>query len=81
MTEQLGVIKEVGVGLYDRNEPILWFTVYVGDASASLQWFEWEKAGKIIKDYNVRDVKSMNGRTCWVEVDKGIMTYLRASKI
>jgi len=76
----LGVISEVGFGLRDVGQPVLWFTVHTDENWASLQVFTVGEAVQIIKDYGVRDVRDLDGKPVWVRKDGPIMTFERAWK-
>lgn len=79
--EQLGVITNVGYGMYDRNEPCLWFDVYIEEGRGSLQILNVGAATDLIKDARLYDVHRLEGMPCWVEVDGGEMRFLRIAKI
>lgn len=81
MTEQLAIIKDVGIGMRDVGRPVLWWTVYVGDNAGALHVFDWEEANAIITAYGVENVQDLNGKPCWVEVDSNKITFKRACKI
>jgi hypothetical protein len=74
----LGIISEVGFGLRDLNEPVLWWTVHTDEHWAALQVFHIDQAAQIIKDYGVRDVRDLDGKPVWVEKDAGLVKFARA---
>lgn len=66
--EQVAIIRDVHIGCYDPGEPVLWFTTHVSESSASLQIIAWVEAYNVLKQ--VRDIRDLEGRPCWVEVDE-----------
>ena len=50
MTEEvMAIIKEVGIGMRDVNEPILWWTANTGNKGCSLQIFDCVTLGDLIQ--------------------------------
>ncbi len=81
MAETLAIMRDVGLGLRDRNHPMMWFTVYESEGVASLQCISWEETEKLITDGKVTDTKSLEGHACWVESSEGLCRFLRLAKI
>lgn len=79
--EQLAIIKGVRCGVGDRGRAWLSFSTYVSDCSAALQIVEWDAAKQVLEDADVQDVHQLNGKPCWVEVDRGMIVFLRMAKI
>jgi hypothetical protein len=79
--KQLAIMKQVGIGMRDMHEPGLWFTAYTDEHSASLQVLSWGDAKILIEDTGVYDVKSLEGRPCWVEEQAGFVRYVGAWKL
>lgn len=75
--EKMGIIKDVGIGLRDASVPILWFTVYTSEVSASLQVFNWKEAEDLIKQAGVYRVEQMNGMPCLVEENGILVKFIR----
>ena len=80
MTEQVAIIRDVGYGLRDVGRPCLWFTTYVSESGAALQVLLGEDAAAVLKDAGVYDVKELEGKPCYVEVDGGLITFKRVWK-
>ena len=76
MSEQMAIIKGVGIGIRDVGRPVLWFEVNSMDGGGALQVFGWEEAAEIIKAYGIYEVHSLNGKPCRVEVGDGMMRYI-----
>ena len=72
---QMAIIQGVGVGLRDTNQPILWWSVHTGNNGSALLIFDWATAADIIRDYDVREIHSLNGKPCWVEVSNNTIVY------
>lgn len=72
---QLGIIKNVNVGLRDVGSPILWFDTYTEENTAALQIFSWDEAYNIIKRAGVYGLKELEGRPCWLDVDGNKITF------
>ena len=79
--EQLAIMKDVGYGLRDIGRPCLFFAAYISEGLCSLQVLLGDAADKVIKDAKGYDVKSLEGKPCWVEVDGNITTFIRVAKI
>ena len=77
-TEHMAIIQGVGVGLRDTNTPIMWWTIHTDSVGSALNIFDWLTAFDIIKAYGVREVHSLNGKPCWVEVEGNNMRFKRA---
>lgn len=75
MTEQMAVIRNVHIGGGDRGIPCLWFDTYISESSAALQVIPWDQAFEILK--STYDVKELDGRPCYVEVDGNMIRFLR----
>jgi hypothetical protein len=67
--EMVGIIRNVGIGMRDCHAPVLWFDVYISEHSAALQVFSWGEASRIITESQVYDVKTLEGKPCWVSVE------------
>jgi len=67
--KQLAIIKNVGFGCRDTNRPILFFNTYIEEGMGALQILEVPQAMEIIKQYQVFDVKDLEGKACWVDVE------------
>ena len=78
LTEEMAIIKDVGVGMRDNRQPCLWFNVKTLDGLEALQIFRWDSASQVILDYGVYDVKSLSGMPCAVVRQGGMMRYSRA---
>jgi len=77
MDEQLAIIRNVGIGMRDCSKPVLWFTAYTDEHSASLQVFDWDTAREIIEAAGVYDAHKLEGWPCWVEVKDAFVTFKR----
>ena len=73
----LAIISEVGFGMRDLSEPVLWWTVHTDESWAALHVFPVAQAVEIIKAYGVRDVKDLDGRPVWVRRGDGRITFDR----
>jgi len=76
MEKVMGIIKDAGYGCRDIGHPILFFTVYVREALASLQTMSGKQADDFIVAYGVYDVHDLNGKPVWVEDDGQTMRNL-----
>ncbi len=76
MDEQMAIINEVGIGIRDVGEPVLWFSVNLLGGRGALQVFDWRQAAEIIKAYSLYEVHSLSGKPCRVEVGDGMMKYI-----
>lgn len=72
--KKMAIMKNVGFGLYDRNEPFLYFTAMNGCIGA-LQCIFYPDYVDVFKAYSARDVKDLEGKSCWVEKGDGMMVY------
>ena len=79
--EKLAIIKNVNIGVDDYGEPALWFDTYTSSCTAALQVFNWDDAKHIIKASGLRAVKSLEGKSCIVHEEKGIIRFKELSNI
>jgi hypothetical protein len=75
MSEQMAIIRNVGIGARDVGRACLWFDTYITESSAALQIVTWEDAAKILA--KVYDVKELEGRPCVVDVQGQIIKFVR----
>ena len=76
MTEaQMAIIKNVGIGMRDCREPVLWFDVYIADGLAALQILNWTEAKQLIADYSLYDVRNLEGKPCLAVKNNGLLRY------
>jgi hypothetical protein len=74
--EELGMIKDVNVGVRDTNRPILWFTVALLNGDF-LQVLTWVEAEALIRQSQVYSIKDLNGKPCVVECCDGLFKFRR----
>ena len=79
--EKLAIIKNVNIGVGDYGHPALWFDTYTSSCSAALQVFGWEKAGELIKESGLRSVMSLEGKSCIVIDEDGLLKFKGLSGI
>ena len=78
MSEQLAVIKHAPkFGLRDIDRPVMWFEVWIDEGCAAMVCLHWDAAGKALKDANIVEAEHLAGRSCWVEIDNGIVRFKR----
>lgn len=85
----MAVIKNVHLGVGDRGFPCLWFDTYISESAAALQVFAWggaldaqkPSAYSVLLESGVSDVAHLAGKTCWVEVDGGMIKFLKMAQI
>jgi hypothetical protein len=75
VTEQLAIIRNVRIGFHDYYGAALSFTTYVTESSAAAQTLGWEAAKPIVE--TVDDVRDLEGKPCWVEIDGQMIKFLR----
>jgi hypothetical protein len=75
MTERAAIIKGVRIGSDDHGGAGLMFSTYISESSAASQFLDWETAGQICA--TVPDVRELEGKPCWVEVDGNLIKFLR----
>ena len=76
----LAIIKDVGFVCRDTGHPCLFFTVYTSESSASLQIIDHAKALSIIENSGVYDVKNLEGKPCWVDIEGNSISFNRLWK-
>jgi hypothetical protein len=69
------MIEGVGVGTYDRDYPIIWFTVTDGQGLAALQWFKLDSPEAKELLGSVYESKNLNGRMCRVKRYNGVTLF------
>lgn len=75
MSEQVAIIRNVKIGAEDHYGAALWFDMYISEASAALWVMPLEDAKDIIGRFD--DIKYLEGKPCWVEVDGPMIRFLR----
>lgn len=78
--EEIGIIRDVGIGNRDAHFPCLWFMVYTSENMAALHVLSWVEAKKLVEDTGVYDVKDLEGRPCYVETNGMTTRFLRVWK-
>lgn len=75
MNKQVAIIKNVRVGAEDHYGAALWFDMYISEGSCALWIIPIAEAADIIGRFD--DIKHLEGKPCWVEVDNGIIRFLK----
>lgn len=78
---QLAIMKEIGIGIRDVGRPVMFFSTYISECTAALQILSWDEAFKLLDQSQAWDVKQLEGKSCWVEVDNGMIKFLEYAKI
>lgn len=68
VSEVTAIMRNVRIGHYDGDEPVLWFDAFVSEGTVALQVVAWPEAYNVLKQ--VYDVRDLEGKPCWVEVDQ-----------
>lgn len=74
-------MKNVGYGCRDTGEPCLFFDVYISDNTAALQVLTSTHAYQAIRESGVYDVRELEGKPCWVDVNGAFISFLRLANI
>jgi len=75
--KQIGIIKNVRFGYFEDSGKVgLSFDAYIRESVCAMQFLEGNKALEVIKLYMVSDVNKLNGKSCWVEVDRNFIVFL-----
>ena len=75
MAEQVAIVRNVKIGMDDRAGPCLRFDTYTSESSAASQFITWEEAAKIVA--TVDDIRQLEGKPCWVDVEGNLIKFLR----
>ena len=75
MSEQLAIIRDVRIGAHDYYGAGLSFTTYITESSAASQSLDWDASKELVK--TVEDVRQLEDKPCWVEVDGNLIKFLR----
>jgi hypothetical protein len=76
MTEQLGIISDIHIGVRDLNKTICWFNVDILYGT-SLQIISIEEISKILTDNHIYKLDDLNSKPCIVEVDINLCKFKR----
>ena len=76
----MAIIKNLGVGIRDTHQACLWFEVYISENGTSLQILFGKVMLDFIKAADCYNILAMEGKPCWVDVDRGSMKFLRLWK-
>ena len=71
----LAVIRSPRYGLNERGNLGLTFAAYVAENEGAMQFVPASLANKVIEAYEVQSINDLNGKPCWVTVDKGNCTF------
>lgn len=79
--EQLGIVKNVGFGMRDCNEPVMWFDIRTL-ACGALMVFNLADARRFVEEAGCYDIKELEGCACVVATGGAgsPMTFLRWHK-
>ena len=64
--KQMAIMRDVGVGNRDVGQPVLWFSAMINECVGSLQVIFKPTYHEFIKDYGVREVGDLEGKSIWV---------------
>lgn len=78
--EQMAIIKNVKFGMNGSHFVQLWFEV-VGEGWGAGQSLSVDHAVDLIKEHNIDDIKYLEGKPCMVDIQNGVVTFLRLIKI
>jgi hypothetical protein len=79
MSEELGVIGKVAVGMRDCKEPTISFDIATLSGN-SLQAFSGSNMLEFIEENDLFNVFNLEGKMCVVEVKEGLMLFKRLWK-
>ena len=80
--EVLAIMKNVGIGMRDTNNPCLWFDACIDESGRALQVLSWGTALHVIKESGVYDVKNLEGKACIVDISTpNMILFVRVAKI
>ena len=79
--KKLAIMKNVGYGCRDVGKPCLFFDVYVSECIAALQILFGKDADKLLTDSRTYDVKQLEGKSCWVEVEGNTIKFKEIANI
>ena len=79
--KQLAIMKGVDFGLRDAGTPVLWFSTYISECSAALQVLVGREIEIFLKDSGCYSIKELEGKSCWVECDGGLIHFRGYAKI
>lgn len=70
MAKEIGVVRDVRVGVRDVGRPCIWFEVKLASGGGFLHIAEWPEAEKLVQESDSYDIiKAWEGRTIWVETE------------
>ena len=78
MAKQLAIIEGIGFGNRDVGYPVLFFSTMTSEGCGALQVLEGKEAMDLIRAYGVYDIKGMEGKPIWVEVNGCKITVAKA---
>ena len=76
----LAVIDTPTYGIGDGSHPVLRFMVRTNENTGALFCFSQPDADAVIRDFDVRDIRELDTRRCWVCNEDGILRFIRAAK-
>ena len=79
--KQLAIMRDVGYGCRDVGHPVLFFNTYISEGEAALQILGGTDAYNLIADSSVYDVKNLEGKACWVDVEDNLIKFVSFCRI
>ena len=74
ITEELGIISNIHVGIRDTNSCVCWFTVELLNGCA-LQVISLEVLKEIINKHQIYKLEDLNNKHCIVEITNGLVKF------
>lgn len=78
---KLAVIRNPKWGVDDIGAVSLRFSTYIAESTAADQRLVGEYAENTLRAAGVADVRDLDGRTCWVRVDRNLIVFERMAKL
>lgn len=74
MEPQLAIIRNLRIGVGDRDVPVITFETYINESVSALQCiYGADNIYNFISQAGRADILSLNGTPCWVQRDQNIL--------
>ena len=74
VTEELGIISDIHVGIRDTNSCICWFTIEIL-RGRTLELISLDTLKEVIEKHQIFKLEDLNNKPCIVTVNDGIVRF------
>ena len=76
MEEQLGIVRDIHIGVRDTNHPCCYFNIELLDG-VSLQILSMEQCVNLIEQTHCYKLEDLNNKPCIVQIEINLVKFLK----